>query len=99
MPNNRLLKYLKFNNQLLLDNMSGPRTKLPVTPVVSVLTEVVTKDLISVHMASSWVLTSRLCLVGLLLWFPAENLASPQSGPALQLSSAFPLQRPLPVEA
>lgn len=52
LPNNRLLKYLKFSNHLLLHNMSGPRTKLPVTPVVSVLTEVVTKDLASVHRTS-----------------------------------------------
>lgn len=77
LPNNQLLKYLKFSNQLLLDNMSGPRTKLPVTPMVSVLTEVVTKDLASVHRASSWVLTSRFCLVGLLLCFPAENVGLP----------------------
>lgn len=49
--------------------MSGSCTKLPVTPVDSMLTEVTTKDFISVHMASSWVLQSRLCLVDLLLWF------------------------------
>lgn len=74
LPNNRLLKCLKFSNQLLLDNMSGSHTKLPVTPVVSMSTEVVTKDIVSVHRASSWVLTSRF----LLLWVPAENLGLPR---------------------